>query len=650
MTIGVGVGAVLWLVNAASLLFMTWQVWRLLRLSRPALNLLAGVFLFMFLATLQMLSLGLAGRLWPVSVALAGLVAAGLTLLSQGLNRVRAQARSDFAQMRGVFGRWWQALPPWAKWLVGLTTVLSAARFAFLTWALPPFVWDSLTYHLTNVAHWTQSGRIELFDVPVTRIYSAANYEVLTTWFTVFLHQDTFIEASGILPYLLGMIAVYAIVRSLETRTWVALLAAGGYGSTPAMLMAATGTKNDPQMAGLYLALIALVFDWGVDRADGRNRDSLGRVWLIGLLLLYAAGTKAYIIHLLPGLALIAVGAALVHRRGTDRRSWLHQLISQLRGLSPRKRLGMLGLVMCGLMLGGYWNLRNWVLTGNPVYPYGFNVGDAEVIGGDRGSAETNLQQLVDNLEILASKFGDRRGRIKPDLPRTTGWGWFAYGIGLPALLWTTVRRRRFLVLTMGFVLALLTLFLSTRPSEWNMRYTIWFPALFSLGFAVMLEWMAGHSPWPTRGTVALAVFCMGMNFVMTLNYNQVSQEQFAEMLSLPTAERDAARLGFSVPEEYVEALELVPRGAVLGFNVNENGFIYPLYRADFSQQIVYVPISGDESCQTIAATMQERRTRWVLVAPVMSDESSIGKLRQCNEQGGPIRERAHNLYVIQTD
>jgi hypothetical protein len=27
-------------------------------------------------------------------------------------------------------------------------------RFVFLIWALPPFVWDSLTYHLTNVAHW----------------------------------------------------------------------------------------------------------------------------------------------------------------------------------------------------------------------------------------------------------------------------------------------------------------------------------------------------------------------------------------------------------------------------------------------------------------------------------------------------------------
>lgn len=67
------------------------------------------------------------------------------------------------------------------RWITILAVVFGVARFAFLMAALPPFIWDSRTYHLTNVAPWTQTGGIEVFETSVVGIYTPTNYELLAS-------------------------------------------------------------------------------------------------------------------------------------------------------------------------------------------------------------------------------------------------------------------------------------------------------------------------------------------------------------------------------------------------------------------------------------------------------------------------------------
>jgi hypothetical protein len=640
-------GSACWVVSGLGILRLAYAIYRPLRSDRLAVNLVCFVFLFMFITTLVTLMLGLLGLLGPLEMAVLG---GAIWLLIGRLNPNEFGVRRMVVSLKSILSsgrRWWDEMPLWLRWLTGIGLTFGALRFAFLIWALPPFVWDALTYHLTNVAEWTQQGRIGIFDTPVIRIYSPANFEVLTTWLTVFLHHDAFIEASGVPSYLLAVLAVYATCRGLDISRRGSWLAAMGYGSTPALLLATTGTKNDPQVAAMYLSLVAVVVNLGLRRAPGREKNPLGQMMLALLIALYAFGTKTYIVHLLSGVALLAIVGV---RPVGSTRPWSKILTDariQLASSGTGLRITFGALVLAGLLLGGYWNVRNWVLTGNPFYPYGVVVGEQQIIpSGDR-TAQLGFGRLVTNLEQLGRKFGDRLSPIVPDLPETTGWGWFAYGLGLPALVWMMLRRSDIRLLFAVFACSLLVLFLSDRPSPWSMRYTIWFPAAFAVAFGAFLDLLPGMRATYWRGLIGLIAMTLGLNFVMTINEGRVGPGDFQAMLSRSVWDRQAAYLRLTVPEEYANALEFVPGDAVLGYNVTSNGFVYPLYRADFSQRLVYIPLSAHESCDEVAQAVEGHGTRYLFVAPEQTEDAIRVLLARCAGSGSVIRERARGLYVV---
>jgi hypothetical protein len=419
------------------------------------------------------------------------------------------------------------------------------------------------------------------------------------------------------------------------------------YAATPALLIATTGTKNDPHVAAYFLAALALIVDLTAGRTVGPAPNRLGESLAIALALLVAAGTKAYIAHLLPGLLVVAL---LHHPVRSGLRLWREHLAEvrrQWQSRSAATRLGLSLLLCTGLLLGGYWNVRNWILTGNPFYPYGVIVEGSQVIQGPESYYHLGLDRLQDNLGTFVPKFGDKQDPIRPDLPNTTGWGWFAYGIGLPAALWGLFRQRRLRVLCLGFLAAFVMVMLSNRPSPWNMRYIIWFPALFSLTFALLWDAWPAEMRVERRALAALFVLTLGLNFAMTLNYNKISAEEFRGMLQLPALQRDAALFEDNMPRAYANAIKYVPREALLGYNVHSNGFVYPLFRSDFSQSIVSIPISPADSCEDIAGRMRARGTRYLLVAPEHTQDEILARLRQCGAEETIIRERAQGLYVL---
>jgi len=638
-----------WVVNAASLSCLALILAAPLRRGRLGLDLTVYGFLWLLVVTAFTFTMGVAGWLRPLHMAVGSLLVLGAAFAMPSSRRI---LREEFTRRNEIWmaaGRAWQALPRWLRWFTVAIGVASVIRFSFLILALPPFVWDALTYHLTNVAQWTQYGRIGIFDNPVTRTYTPANYEVLAAWFTVFLRHDAIVEAAGLPAYVLALLSVYSAGRSLGFTREAAWSASLAYGLTPALLLAATGTKNDPHMAAYYLAGVAVLLDLkGEAEPRPKSPPLAGQLIVMAAIFFMALGTKSYALHLLPGALLIAFlpvakgkGSEVWHSRWTA-------ILKTFRRGGGLLQSGLPVLLALALVLGLYWNLRNWVLTGNPVYPYRVVMGGQELTSG-AGSPPivTGFDRLAENLALLAEKFGDQKAPITPDLPDTTGWGWFAYGIGMPVTIWAVLRRRGIRALALGFAVSLLILSFSNRPSPWNMRYAIWVPALFALAFGGFLDWTGGRRSLVRNPTILLFVVTSVLNLLMTLNYGIITVENFQRMLRRPLWQREAAALKAYVPGEYENALMTVPRSEPLGYNVHGNGFIYPLYRADFSQRLIYLPLKAANSCQEIEDKMRERGLRWLFAAEGHTAHAILERLDRCAQGSAGLMSPMRGVYAL---
>ncbi len=126
-----------------------------------------------------------------------------------------------------------------------------------------------------------------------------------------------------------------------------------------------------------------------------------------------------------------------------------------------------------------------------------------------------------------------------------------------------------------------------------------------------------------------LMLLTIGLNFVMTLNLRHLRSGSVSTDARAIVWDRQSATLKVNMPAEYENAIVYVPEDALLGYNVGSNGFIYPLYRADFSQRIVYVPFEASDSCEMLCEAMELRGSRYLFVAPEHTPDAKIALLRR---------------------
>jgi hypothetical protein len=94
-----------------------------------------------------------------------------------------------------------------------LALLLSLRALAH-AWLLPPYVWDTLVYHLPRLAEWVQHHGLFVVDTSIDRLYWPANFELFQCWFVIFFHHDFIVELAGVFPYALAVLSVYSISRS----------------------------------------------------------------------------------------------------------------------------------------------------------------------------------------------------------------------------------------------------------------------------------------------------------------------------------------------------------------------------------------------------------------------------------------------------
>jgi len=484
-----------------------------IRTGKPAVDFVLFLLLRTFLVSAVVLAAGLSHLLAPLPLGTAGAAALAL-LLYRGTHRLPFPRDPT----------------PWNPILVAAAGLL-ALKALGQVWFFAPYAGDALSYHLPKIAEWVRAGGFthELGLDP--RVTLPAGFELLETWWVLFLHHDVLIEMAGVEMLLLASCAVYATARELRLGPSVAFAAALLFAVTPGLQVQATSALNDLSAVALTLSTAALV----VARA-GTPR--------IAMAVALGAGIKATTLYALPGLVLLG----FLERREPS---------------SPPAKPGIArGAAAITALVGGFWYARNLLWFGNPVYPMGTELGrQVQQFGPSVRSLAENLQTLLDvrvydRFPVGALHAGN------------ANWGAVAFACGMPALIGWLREDARIRRLGLSLGVSLLCVLALVTMDAWNMRFILFAPALPAIAAARA----AAVSGAVRALAAAAAVLCVAASILPS------ELERPAELARSPWRER-------STRPSPPAGAPAEPIGA-LGSDLLHS---YWLYGPDFSRRVVYL-------------------------------------------------------------
>lgn len=251
-------------------------------------------------------------------------------------------------ELRALF-RWLRANLHWSRfgptpwlWLyVGVMGMLSLGLAL-----LPPTGWDALVYHLQGPRLYLENHRI----VPVVENFYLnwpAQAEMLLTW-GMLLKGDTLAKLLHWVSWPLTAALVYSLTRKTlnpKAGQWAIAL----WGSVPVAVELAGVAYVDLALTAFVLAGVCAFLAWSNSQREG---------WLVlsALFIGLAMATKYTAVSWL-GLAVLIL--------------MYHAWRQQHRPLSWVASRSIAFAAIAGLVIAP-WLLKNWIITGNPVYPFLF--------------------------------------------------------------------------------------------------------------------------------------------------------------------------------------------------------------------------------------------------------------------------------------
>ena len=297
-----------------------------------------------WVALLQVL--GLIGILWLPVVAACLAVLAGISLL----------ALPSPAPCQVVASR-----VPWG--LVAVAAPFAVLAVVEVLWG-PPLSnsYDTLHYHVVNAAHYLDSGTIRSlpFAQPGDNTGAApGNGSLLLLAVMLPFHNAGLVALPDLLCAGL-LVAVTALLsRELGRGAWPGLVT--GLVIVTAVCFFETQVRSGYDDTVGLLGLLAAVL---LGLRSARSGDRL-TLLLAGLSLGLAVGTKGS--YILPGVAVAAVVL------------WAHR--------THPGRVGSLGFLAATLSLCAAWYVRDWIITGDPLFPQTVRIGSRVLFAGLSGSA-----------------------------------------------------------------------------------------------------------------------------------------------------------------------------------------------------------------------------------------------------------------------
>lgn len=524
-------------------------------------------------------------------------LAAGLILVAVVWVTAGGRAQDMVAAARDaarVVGCTWRAEP---RWLVRLTITVYAATLLLVFAIGYPAGAEAVAYHLPNGFVAFQTGSLRIAD---SMFYSANNADAgLWNAFVASFASERFVALAQ-LPFLPPLaLATYGCARRLGADARASAFAAVGILSVPVIWQHAGVAEADS--AGLAFVAIALYF------VLARDLPRL-RLVVAGLAIGLAFGIKS--LFLLAGAMVWLLAVAL---------GWGRDRAVRLAGDAAI-------VAASALALGGFWLVRNFAETGNPLYPIAIS-GISDLFGW-RGAPD------IDPADGRAAQFMWVRSLAEWPLYPWLEWHGADAGThyksnaGLGALIATAVP------LSM-LVLAFTTLRRAESGEASTARARL---AVLAAGAAMLAAWwlLGQHQP---RYASAAFVFLLPLVALVIAMLQPAARRWFERLLGLGCAwmlgaflTQDLANFGDRVVYsrqttralyyEYPAAVDRLPAGAVI-LNLDSRVANYPLVGARHANRVIRFEIAlrhfGIDADQRGWNTSIKEHTKGVqLAAPAM--------------------------------
>lgn len=352
--------------------------------------------------------------------------------------------------------------------------------------------YDSIMYHIPLIDYWIQARA--LFAPSSMHWASPGGNELIGLWFVGPFSGDFLVRFSNIPTTLLLVLAAAEFSSLLGIRRPLDQIAGLAVASNFVVVSQLADPGNDVAVVAFFLA--GLCYSLRYCRS-GRGADLCLGAACLGLL----AGVKYY-----------ALGYAAI--------LWISLFRPALRArcLGHAVRAAAASLLVA-FALGGYWYVRNVVVSGTPFFPMGFTPGTGELA---RNYPDAWRSSFI--------------GNGRPEVPamamaalwKMTGICHLAAVLGLPLILpWLLLSGRRdrrtlaVLILASGFMLMITPFAVEDRPGSLNhlwfsytpVRYGLCFLSTSVIALALALQSLAHRfrSPGSGRGVVrTLPAILMG--------------------------------------------------------------------------------------------------------------------------------------------
>ena len=376
-----------------------------------------------------------------------------------------------------------EGLSPFERSLLGGLAVITAV-IALIAWISPPNNWDSLTYHMSRVAHWIQNRTVANYPTNLLRqLHQNPQAEFTILNFQILSGTDRLANLVQWFSMVGSVVGVSLLAKQLGATARGQILAAVVAGTIPMGILQGSSTQNDYVVA---FWMVCLVYYSMLLKADGKLLCALAAGASLGLAILTKGTAYLYAFPFM-----VWVGLSLIRSRHA-------------------KGLTLIAVVVATSLLinvGHY--ARNYELYGSPMGPgqeggsfrYSndtFTIASAasNVVRNAGLHAGTPFKRVNAVLERGIYRLHEVVG-IDPNDPRTT-WPRTEFRVARLSNHEDLAGNPLHLVLILA---CLPVLFLRRRNNNDSRYYSACLLAAFLL-FSIYLKWQ----PWHSRLQLSLFV------------------------------------------------------------------------------------------------------------------------------------------------